>query len=682
MSVKTLTRSFAGGEITPELFGRIDLGKFQTGLAVCRNFIPLPHGPVARRPGTKYVNEVKTSANYTRLIPFAFSADQTMVLEFGNQYLRFHTLGGTLISGGSPYEIVTPFLTADLADLHFTQSADVLTITHPAYGIREVRRLGATNWTISTVTFAPSLAAPTGLSISKVGTGSVTYAYVVTSLAGNGVDESVASAEVNTTNNLSTAGNSNTITWSAVTGAVRYNVYKKTGGVYAYIGQADTTRSFKDDNFLGDQTKVPPEAFIGLNDASNNYPSTVTYHEQRRWFAGTNAKPQTVFATRTATESNLTSSIPSLSDDALEVRLAAQQQNRIRHLIPLSDLIALTAGGEWRIFNQGGEAITPTTISIKPQGYSGASNVQPVVTSGSILYVQAQGSRIRELAYNWESSAYRSVDMTIMSPHMGNGYTMTDLAYSRAPDQVLWVVRSDGALLSMTYVPEHQVYAWARHDTDGLVESICVVAEGGEDVLYAVVKRTINGSTKRYVERLESRMFTELEDAYMVDCGATYDGVPNDTITGLTWLEGKTVNILADGAVHPQRVVTSGSITLDYEASKIHIGLPIVADIKTLPLAFEGAQAAGQGTLKNVNKVHLRVYQSSGVQAGPSFEKLTTYPARSVDDPYGSPPALRTGELAMAIGPSWNTDGGVCVRQSEPLPLTILSMTLEVATGG
>ena len=682
MSIKTLTRSFAGGEITPELFGRIDLGKFQTGLATCRNFIPLPHGPVTRRPGTKYVREVKTSSKYTRLIPFAYNADQTMVLEFGDQYIRFHTTGGTLLAAGVPYEIATPFLEVSLQDLHFTQSADVLTITHPDYPIHEIRRLGSINWTVSTVSFAPTLAAPTGLTISRVGTGSITYAYVVTALADNGVDESLTSAEITITNNLSTAGNSNTIAWDAVTGAARYNVYKKTGGVYAYIGQSDLTRTFKDDNFLGDQAKVPPEAFITINGAAGEYPSTVTYHEQRRWFAGTDAKPQTVFATRTATETNLTSSIPSLSDDALEVKLAAQQQNRIRHLVPLSDLIALTAGGEWRIFNDGAPAITPTSISLKPQGYSGANNVQPVVTSGSILYVQAQGSRVRELSYNWESNAYKSVDMSIMAPHLAANYTIIDLAYSRAPDQIMWAVRNDGKLLAMTYVPEHQVYAWSQHDSDGFFESICTVAEGTEDALYAVVRRTINGSTKRYVERLETRFFTALEDAYMVDCGATYDGVPNDTIAGLTWLEGKTVNILADGAVHPQRVVTSGSITLDYEASKVHIGLPIVADIKTLPLAFEGAQASGQGVLKNVNKVHMRVYQSSGVQAGPSFSRLTTYPTRSVDDPYGSPPALRTGELSLSIGPSWNTDGAVCVRQTEPLPLTILSMTLEVATGG
>src|SRR5205085_3293202 len=177
-------------------------------------------------------------------------------------------------------------------------------------------------------------------------------------------------------------------------------------------------------------------------------------------FAGTDLKPQSIFATRNGTESNLNSSVPSQADDGLEFRVAAQQQNRIRHLVPLSDLMALTAGAEFRIFADGEPAITPTSLTVKPMGYSGASNVQPVVTSGSILYVQAQGSRVRELAYGGEAGAgsYRSIDMTIMAPHLFNGYTISDLAYGRSPDQLCWAVRSDGTLLGMTYVPEQQVY--------------------------------------------------------------------------------------------------------------------------------------------------------------------------------------------------------------------------------
>jgi hypothetical protein len=350
--------------------------------------------------------------------------------------------------------------------------------------------------------------------------------------------------------------------------------------------------------------------------------------------------------------------------------------------VALSDLIAFTAGGEFRIYSDSAPAITPTSVTIKPQGYAGASNVQPVVTTGSILYVQAQGSRIRELAYSWEANSYRSVDASIMAPHRFNGFTVDDLAYSRAPDSTLWAVRDDGALLGMTYVPDQQVYGWHGHDTDGVFESVCVVPENNEDVLYVVVRRSVNARTVRYIERLRTRVFVDQEDAFFVDSGLTYSGAPVTTISGLYHLEGKTVDILADGAVEARQVVTNGQVTLGTAASVVHVGLPITADLITLPLSMEGAQAAGQGTVKNINKVHLRVAQSSVIKAGPAFDRLREYPARAVTDPYGSPPALRNGEITLSVDPSWNQDAAICVRQDLPLPLTVLSMTLEIQSGG
>ena len=269
-----------------------------------------------------------------------------------------------------------------------------------------------------------------------------------------------------------------------------------------------------------------------------------------------------------------------------------------------------------------------------------------------------------------------------MAPHLFNGYTVVDLAFSRAPVPMLWCVRSDGVLLGLTYVPEQQVYGWHQHVTDGVFESVCTVAEGNEDVLYAVVRRAINGRDVRYIERLTSRIFVDQEDAFFVDSGLTYNGSPTTSLTGLWHLEGETVSILADGAVHPAKTVTGGSITLDYEASVVHVGLAYTSDLMTLPLGFENAPAGGHGVTKNVNAVSMRVTQSSLVKAGPTFDDLVEYPAREVSDPYGSPPALRTGELRFDIPPDWNSDGGVCVRQDEPLPLTVLSMALDVATGG
>ena len=823
MSTKLLLRSFAGGEITPELAGRLDLTKYQTGLALCRNFITLPHGPATRRPGFEFVNEARLNSG-VRLIPFQFSADQTAVLEFGNQYVRFHINGGTLLetaidvmsitgsqvltstphgySAGDwvfignryygivdvttygfktrsldgttlltavgttvarVYTVATPYLVADLKLLKYAQSADVITLTHPDYPAYELARNAATDWTLTQVSFAPPSNPPAGLSVAPTvatSTNLSPQSYVVTAVQPDGVTESLASTPVSTNNNLTIAGNYNTLTWNPVNGCERYNVYKKRGGVYGYIGQvkptagttktiASATRSsdsktvtvntttahgfstgnvvfvqgtdssfdgvwaitvvdsdtftfvsrskgsltvstgtvsvpsltLTDDNVTADTTTTPPEDIINLNTAIDEYPAAATYHEQRRWFAGTNQGPQVLWATRTGTSSNLTSSIPYRDADAMEMRIAASQYNQIRHLVPLADLLALTAGGEFRIFADGAPAITPTSISIKPQGYSGASDTMPVVTSSSVLFVQAQGSRIREMAYKWESNTYASVDVSIMAPHRFNGHTITELAYTRSPDQIAWALREDGVLLGMTYVPDQQVYGWHAHDTAGTFKSICVVSEGNEDVLYAAVERTINGRTATYIERLHSRVFTEQADAFYVDSGLTYDGAPATTITGLWHLENTEVQVLADGATYT-KTVSNGQIVLPYAASVVHVGLGYTSDITTLPLALESMQAAGQGTAKNVNKVHVRVAQSSVLQAGPSFDRLREYPARAISDPYGSPPALRNGELTLGIDPSWSQDGSVCVRQTGPLPLTVLSMTLEVQNGG
>jgi len=207
------------------------------------------------------------------------------------------------------------------------------------------------------------------------------------------------------------------------------------------------------------------------------------------------------------------------------------------------------------------------------------------------------------------------------------------------------------------------------------------VAEGSEDVLYVVVRRTINGASVRYVERMASRQFANQADAFFVDCGLTYTGAATSTISGLGHLEGKTVSILADGAVHPQRVVTSGAITLDHEASTVHVGLPITADLQTLPVAAAIDNGYGQGRTKNVNKAWLRVFRSSGIFVGPD-ESLLVEAKQRTTEPYGTPPALKSEEIMVMTTPSWQDGGQVFVRQADPLPLTVVSMTAEVAVGG
>jgi hypothetical protein len=667
------------------MFGRIDLTRFQTGLATCRNFITLPHGPAANRPGFEFVREVKNSARKTRLIPFAFNTEQTFAIEFGHLYVRFHTMGATLVDGSSnPYEVVTPYTEDQIFDIHYVQSADVLTLVHPEHAPRELRRLGALNWQLSTITFVPTISAPTGVTATAVaGTGTAnntTDYYVVTALKQDGLEESVASSAASASNDLSLQGARNDITWSAVSGAIRYNVYKEDNGLYGYIGQASGT-SFSDVNIVADVTQTPPTISDPFNSAGN-YPSAVSYYEQRRVFGGTLNRPQNLWMTRTGTESSMASSIPTRDDDSLAFRIAAREANTIRHIVPLTQLVVLTSSAEWRVSGGNTDAITPTSVSVRPQSYIGANNVQPLVVSNLMLYAQARGGRVREMSYNWQAQGYLSNDISLLAPHLFDYQTIKDMAFVRSPYPIAWCVSSSGKLLGLSYVPEQEVAGWHQHDTiNGVFESVCSVAEDNEDALYAIVQRTVNGSQKRYVERLHSRQFEAPEDAFFVDSGLSYYGTPVTNLSGLDHLEGEEVSVLADGAVMPRKVVTGGAITLEQASSVVHVGLPITADLKTLPWMIESDSAAGQGRPKNVNEVWLRVHESSGIFAGPSFDYLTEVKQRT-NEPYGSPPALKSEEIRLQITPSWTDSGQVCLRQSDPLPLTLVSMTLQVAIGG
>jgi hypothetical protein len=741
------------------MFGRLDLVKNQTGLAEAENFWTLPHGPVQNRPGTDYVLEAKDSTKLTVGVPFIYSTTQAYVLEFGDFYVRFHTLGGTVleaaktitavsspaglitsaahgfsngnwvfldtivgptalngrfavvsdsaantfrikdfagnyittgsypayVSGGTAsrvYEIASPYAVADLLSLHFTQSADVLTITHPGYQQRELRRSGATSWAFATLSFTPTQAAPTGPStVAAPTSGAVSYVYVVTAVAADGLEESLKSAETAAVNNdLTVAANRNTISWTGATGAVRYNVYKKQNGLYGYIGQASGL-SFVDNNITADTTKTPPEQNDPFSGATN-WPAAVGYHQGRRWFGGTTTKPQNLYATRSGTESNMSYSIPTRDDDSINARLVSRQAQTIRHIVPLRDLIVLTSGGAWKVFAASSDVITPSSIFPRMESSIGASNVQPVVTDDAVIYAQDRGGRVRHLkiaqAY---TSNYSAEDLSIMAPHLFVGYTITSMAWTTGPLPMVWMTRSDGVLLAMTYVPEQQVIAWHTHTTDGTFEQVCVIPEGNEDVPYVYVKRTINGRTVRALEKLHTRTFATPADSYFVDCGLTYSGTATTTITGLWHLEGKSVAILADAAVHPRRTVVNGSVTLEAAASKVQVGLPIRARFKTLPVSIDGAQAAGQGTMKNLNGAFLRVNASSGIWAGPDYDKLKQFAQRTTEA-YGSPPDQVTGEVQLVLTPSWSMGGQVCVEQTDPLPVTILSMVLDIAIGG
>lgn len=491
--------------------------------------------------------------------------------------------------------------------------------------------------------------------------------YVVTSVDEDGV-ESDASAEVTATNNLFANGASNYIDWDAVTGAKRYRVYKKQSGLFGYIGESSTAAGFKDDAISPDLGVSPPLRDTALS--GTTYPDAVTYFEGRRVFA----KGQSVWMTRSGTESDLSYSIPTKDDDRISFTIAAREASVIRHAVPLQQLLLLTNSGEYRVTPVNSDAITPSSVAVRPQSFVGCNTVRPIVANSTLVYAANRGGHVREMGYSSQAESFVTGDLSLRAAHLFDDYEILDSAVSKAPHSILWFVSSGGYLLGLTYAPEEQIGGWHWHDTDGTFESCCAIPDGDEDRLYVITNRTINGSTVRHVERMGAMAVGAIADCFYVDAGATYSGAAATTISGLSHLVGETVAILADGVVLPTQTVTaSGTVTLTTAATKVHVGLPYQSDLQTMPLALQ-IDGFGQGRNKNLNKVWLRVVESGKFYLGPNSDNLVPSDAYSTG-------ALVSTQVEVRITPTWALNGSLWVQMEDPLPLTVVGLTMEVAIG-
>jgi hypothetical protein len=432
---------------------------------------------------------------------------------------------GTYVSGGTAarvYEIATPYAQADLMELNYVQSADVLTVTHRSYAVREVRRSALASWAITTVTFAPSIAAPTGVTVTPNTTGSTTYKYVVTAEADSG-EESLSSTAIAIANGNATADN--TITWTAVTGAVVYNVYKLKGGSYGFIGRSVGVTTFDDKNIAPDTEDGPYEARDPIS-AANKRPGAVGYYEQRRVFGGSVDNPDTSYYTVTAAPNNLSVAQPGKDDDAITAALPATKVNEIRHYVPGNDLIVLTSGSEWRINSGQDSGFAATTIKQKPQTFWGSSYIKPMVIGSTTVFVEENDARVRTIGFNLQIDGYTGTDLNLLADHMFRDYSIVDGAYAKLPHTVCAFVREDGFMSVVTYQQEQDVIAWSRFRTRGWFERVASLrraSDGVDDRLYFVVQRYINGRYVRYIERLASRRFRDVRDCFFVDCGLSLD---------------------------------------------------------------------------------------------------------------------------------------------------------------
>jgi hypothetical protein len=732
--------NFTAGELSPRLDGRNDLAKYSAGCATVENMVIYPHGAAARRPGTQYVASVKTPANKTRLIPFEFSTEQTYILEFGNQYIRFYRNNGQIESGGSAYEISTPYLTAELFDIKFAQSADVMYITHPNHQTRKLSRTGHTSWTltaveftngpfldsnITTTTFTPASAA--------VGTGVNVTASAITGInSGTGFQTTDVGRQIRIGNGygIITARTNTTVVVVTITTAFA-------------------------------STSANADWSLGAFSTTTGFPSCVSFFEQRLVFAATINNPQTVYFSKSGDYENMDANIGGTvaDDDAIIYTIASNQVNAIRFLTSARTLIIGTAGGEF-VVSGGGDnnAVTPTNIMIKKQSNHGAANVDAISVGNATLFLQRAKRKIRELAYNFDVDGYIAPDLTILAEHITEG-NVVEMAYQEEPLAIIWCVRGDGQLIALTYQREQEVVAWHRHiiggvfgTGDAVVESVAVIpTEDSEYELYMIVKRTINGATTRYVEYLHTFNFDQTDNTsfnYLdsqlglsksqttltagINATATtvpvasvsglsasgkikiggeiisYAGISSlnltgctrgqnittatshlsgavtkevvNIIAGLNHLEGQTVSILVDGATHPTKVVASNQITLDRFGTDVKVGLSYTSILKTMRIDAGSQDGTSQGKTKRIYEVTARLFETVGVEVGPDLDNMERVPFRTSADPMdqGIPPF--TGDKEVEFRGNYDTDGFMMVRQTQPLPLTLLSLYPRLIT--
>ena len=723
--------NFTAGELSPRLDGRNDLAKYPAGCKTLENMVVFPHGAAARRPGTQFISEVKTSSNKTRLIPFEFSTVQTYVLEFGNQYMRVYKDKAQVLSGGSAFEISTPYLTAELFDIKFAQSADVMYLTHPSHSTRKLSRTGHTSWTLTEVDFTNGPFLDTNIS--------------TTTLTPSG-----------TTGSVTITASANTFVSTDVNRLVRIGdgIAKITNFSSATSVTATTSTDFAN-------TNASTNFSLGAFSTTTGFPSCVTFFEQRLVFAATVNNPQTIYFSKSGDYENMDANIGGTikDDDAIVYTIASNQVNAIRFLSPTRTLIIGTAGGEFAVYGGGdNDAITPTNIIIKRQSNFGAANVDAVPVGNATLFLQRARRKIRELAYNFDVDGYIAPDMTILAEHVTES-GVTQMAYQDEPLAILYVVRGDGELVALTYQRDQQVTAWHRHIFGGVFgtgkavcESVAVIpTDDTEYQVYVIVKRTINGSTKRYIEVLNTFDFTETDNTTFnfLDSQLNYDGVSStlngdisnsattvvvadgtnfsssgkiqinneiisytgkstnnltgctrgqnlttaaahtsgdtvdqvvETLSGLTHLEGQTVSILADGATHPTKTVSSGAISLDRAAKKVKVGLSYTSVLQTMRIDAGSQNGTSQGKTKRIYEVTVRLFETVGVEIGPDLNNLERIPFRSSANPMDQGISPFTGDKEVEFRGNYETDGFIFVRQTQPLPLTILSLYPRLVT--
>lgn len=666
---------FSRGELSPRIIGRVDNKAYFNAYKYGQNMIPYPQGSITKRPGTYYVTSVKDSTDLTILMPFRFSTVQNYVLEFGDLYFRVYRNRGqveTTPGSGIPYEVVTPWPSSVLRELSFVQSADTLYIMHKDYQPRVITRTADNSWSISLFTFVDGPFLPVNVTATTITPSGTTGAITLTASAAL-----FAASDVGRQMRIKSGA-----TWgyATITGFTSATVVNAT--VNETLGGVGATADWRFSYFGGTVYK---------------WPSKATIYEERMIFANTTLHPSTLWASVTGDFTNFeqTNSAGTVSDDnAFVVTIGDDQVNNINWLSSGRVLLIGTSAADHSM--SGGTSssyapMTPTNVTVKREAISGSkSNLRALRVGSSVFYVSASSLKMKELYYDFGIDNYLSRDATIFNNHITESGIL-DIDYQSEPDPTIWCVREDGQLVGFTYDKINEVEGWHRHiigGTNSAVKAVACIPRPdltGDDV-WVIVSRTINGSTVQYVEYIKE-YFDEQEGqdtAFYVDSGLTYDGAPTTTITGLTHLQGQEVSIFADGATQPNKTVTAGSITLENEASVVHVGLPYENYLIFLPV--EAPQLGTiQGRVTGVSRIHIYLTSSMLLNFGYYGKDGVTNAVPTLvlgESVYGEAPPLTNGLITRYPPSGYSQQNMLFLGQNSPTPLTINYVVQELTING
>ncbi len=422
------------------------------------------------------------------------------------------------------------------------------------------------------------------------------------------------------------------------------------------------------------------------------------FFQQRLVLAAPPGAPQTFYMSQPGEYFNFDVSQIAQDSDAVTGTLVSGVLNTIKAMVSQpTGLLVFTDRASWLI-NGGsnGSAVTPAAAVANAQSFNGVSDVPPIIANFDVLYVQSKGSIVRDSAYNIYANVYTGTDISIIPSHLFYGFTVQEWAWAEEPFKVVWAIRNDGVMLTLTFLKEQEFIGWCHSSTTGgLFKSVATVTEatstaGDVDAIYTVVQRMVEGQTLQYIERIVERTFPNgVVDAWCVDCGIQYIGAPATTFSGAQFLGGLTVTGLADGKViTPFVMPANGTFTLAVAASKVTVGIGFTCDMQTLPL--ELGEPTVQGKVKKINDVDVRVAETLGLTIGPDFNNLVPIQ----DFIVGNISSMLTGQNGSQIitdlvngdgrtylGAGYTVPGQYCIRQSQPLPATILGVFPNVTLG-